>query len=148
LTTVKNTRPPPDQELVDIADYTCNYKVRKEETFDIARLCLMDALACGLDALDFEECTRMIGPVVPGTTVPNGGRIPGTKFELDPDPAAFTFTSMIRWLDYNDTFTAATSIHPSDNLGGILPLADHLSRQRVAVGRKPLLMRDVLEYLI
>ena len=134
--------------LVDIADYAFNYKIQNEKTFDTARLCMTDALACALDALDFEECTKMIGPVVPGTVVPNGARIPGTKFELDPDTATFTFGCMIRWLDYNDTFTAATSIHPSDNLAGILPLADYLSRVRLAAGKEPLVMRDVLENLI
>ena len=148
LTTVKNTRPPPDQVLVDIADYVFNYKIQNEQTFDTARLCMTDALACALDALDFEECTKMIGPVVPGTVVPNGARIPGTKWELDPDTATFTLGCMIRWLDYNDTFTAATSIHPSDNLAGILPLADYLSRVRVAADKEPLSMRDVLENLI
>ncbi len=144
----KNTPNPPDKLLVDIADYMVNYKIKTPEAMESARLCMTDAMACALDALDYPDCTKLIGPVVPGTVVPHGSRIPGTAYELDPVTAAFGFGCMIRWLDYNDTFTAAQGSHPSDNLGGILMLADHLSRRNTAAGREPLHMRDVLEALI
>jgi 2-methylcitrate dehydratase len=145
--TTSNIRPGPDQVLVDIADYVLSYKPGKT-ALDAARLCLTDALACALDALDFPECTKLLGPLVPGTVVPHGSRVPGTGFELDPATAAFNLGCMIRWLDMNDTFTAAQGSHPSDNLAGLLMLADHLSRQRPARDEAPLLMRDVLEALV
>ncbi len=143
-----NIRPAPDQVLVDIADYVVNYRVREPQAIDCARLCMTDAVACALIALDYPECARLVGPVVPGTIVPHGSRVPGTRHELDPVTAAFSLGCMIRWLDLNDTFTAAQGSHPSDNLAGILMLADHLSRRRVAGGREPLLISDVLEWLI
>lgn len=146
--TTSNSRPAPDQVLLDIADYVLNYQIRGKQAIDSARLCMTDAIACALDALDFPECTKLVGPVVPGTVVPHGARVPGTRHELDPAAAAFSLGCMIRWLDLNDTFTAAQGSHPSDNLAGILMLADHLGRQRVASGREPLLIRDVLEGLI
>jgi 2-methylcitrate dehydratase len=142
-----NTRPAPDRELVDIADYVTSFEPSRQ-ALDAARLCMMDTMACALDALDFPECTKLLGPFVRGTVVPNGARVPGTAYQLDPVKAAFDFGSMIRWLDLNDTFTAAQGSHPSDNLGGILMLADHLSRERVAQGDEPLLVRDVLGYLV
>ena len=137
----------PDQILVDIADYVLTYKVADERSYDTARLCVTDSLACAFDALDIPGCVNLLGPLVPGTVVPNGARVPGTRFELDPATAAFNFGAMIRWSDFNDAFTAACGGHPSDNLGGILMLADYLSRSRVAGGGKPLVMRDVLEAL-
>ena len=146
--TTSNSRPAPDQVLLDIADYVLNYQIRGKQAIDAARLCMTDAIACALDALDFPECTKLVGPVVPGTIVPHGSRVPGTRHELDPATAAFSLGCMIRWLDLNDTFTAAQGSHPSDNLAGVLMLADHLSRQRVASGREPLLISDVLEGLI
>jgi 2-methylcitrate dehydratase len=145
---VSNVRPAPDQVLVDIADYTLNYSIKEPSTLDAARLCTIDALACALDALDFPECTKLLGPLVPGIVVPHGARVPGTRYELDPATAAFNLGSMIRWLDLNDTFTAAQGSHPSDNLGGILMLADYLSRSRGAQGVGPLVMADVLAALI
>ena len=145
---VSNVRPAPDQVLVDIADYTLNYSIKEPSTLDAARLCTIDALACALDALDFPECTKLLGPLVPGIVVPHGARVPGTRYELDPATAAFNLGSMIRWLDLNDTFTAAQGSHPSDNLGGILMLADYLSRSRGAQGVGPLVMVDVLAALI
>ena len=147
VATTSNTRPAPDQVLVDIADYVLNFKV-SQPAIDAARLCMTDTLACALDALDFPECTKLVGPVVVGTSVPHGSRVPGTRYELDPVTATFSLGCMIRWLDLNDTFTAAQGSHPSDNLAGILMLADHLSRQRVAAGRAPLPISDVLEGLI
>ena len=143
----RNVRPAPDRVLADIADYVLGGKIG-EPAMDSARLVLTDTLACALDALDHPECTKLLGPAVPGTVVPNGARVPGTSYELDPATAAFSFGSMIRWLDYNDTFTAAQGSHPSDNLGGILMLADHLSRRNLAEGRAPLTMRDVLKALV
>ena len=143
-----NERSQPDKVLVDIAEYVAGYKISKPGAIEAARLCMMDAIACALDALDYPECTKLLGPVVPGTTVPHGSRVPGTPYELDPVTATFSLGCMIRWLDYNDTFTAAQGSHPSDNLAGILMLADHLSRRNVAAGRAPLRVRDVLESLI
>jgi len=143
-----NQRPPFDKELAAIADYVLDYEVRSAKTIDIARLRLTDTLACALDALAYPDCTKLIGPVVPGTLVPHGARVPGTPFELDPVKATFDIGCLIRWLDFNDTFTAAQGSHPSDNLAGLLAVADHLSRKRVANGGRPLLMRDVLEGLV
>jgi 2-methylcitrate dehydratase len=143
----ENMRPQPDKELVDIADYVVGFDP-SSQALDAARTSLMDTIACALDALDYPECTKLLGPVVRGTVVPHGARVPGTAYQLDPAKAAFDFGAMIRWLDLNDTFTAAQGSHPSDNLGGILMLADHLSRQRRAQGEAPLQMRDVLGYLV
>ncbi len=143
-----NIRSGPDRELVDIADYVLGYRARNRKVLDIARLRLTDTLACALDALDYPACTKLLGPVMQGTVVPHGARVPGTLFVLDPVKAAFDLGSMIRWLDFNDTFTAAQGSHPSDNLGGILAAADALSRERAASQRAPLTMRDVLEALI
>ena len=143
-----NARPAPDEVLVNIADYVLNYEIKSERVYETARLCITDCIACALNALDIPECANLLGPLVPGTIVPNGARVPGTRFELDPSTAAFNFGAMIRWSDLNDAFTAATWSHASDNLAGILMMADHLSRQRIAGGGQPLLMRDVLEALV
>jgi 2-methylcitrate dehydratase len=145
---VSNVRPKPDKVLADIADYVSKYEVRSAEAYNTARLCLMDTLGCGLEALEYPACTKLLGPIVPGTTVHNGARVPGTKFQLDPVQAAFNIGAMIRWLDFNDTWLAAEWGHPSDNLGGILAVADWLSREAVANGRPPLAMRDVLTAMI
>jgi 2-methylcitrate dehydratase len=141
-------RPDPDQVLVDIAHYVTQYKVRSRLAYDTARLCLIDTLGCGLEALSYPACTKLLGPIVPGTVVPNGARVPGTQFQLDPVQAAFNIGAMIRWLDFNDTWLAAEWGHPSDNLGGILATADWLSRTHLAAGRKPLVMKDVLTAMI
>lgn len=143
-----NKRPTPDQELVDIANYVMDYQIDSAEAYDTARNCLMDTLGCGLLALRFPECTKLLGPLVEGTVVPHGSRVPGTQFRLDPVKAAWDIGCIIRWLDYNDTWLAAEWGHPSDNLGGILAVADHLSQKRVAEGRPPLTMRDVLTAMI
>ena len=145
---ISNVRPEPDQVLVDIADYVSNYEIKSSLAYDTARSCLIDTLGCGLEALEYPACTKLLGPVVPGTVVPNGARVPGTRFQLDPIQAAFNIGAMIRWLDFNDTWLAAEWGHPSDNLGGILATADWLSREAVAAGRKPLLMKDVLTAMI
>jgi len=143
-----NVRPPFDEELVDLAKYVMNYAIRSDEAYDTARYCLMDTLGCGLLALRYPECTKLLGPTVPGTLVPHGVKVPGTQFELDPVLAAFNIGAMVRWLDYNDTWLAAEWGHPSDNLGGILAVADYVSRQRLAQGNKPLHMQDVLTAMI
>src|SRR5271163_3415519 len=141
-------RPPYDQVLVDIADYVCSYTIESELAFATARNCLIDTLGCGLEALEYPACTKLLGPVVPGTAVPNGAKVPGTAFQLDPVQAAFNIGAMIRWLDFNDTWLAAEWGHPSDNLGGILAVADWLSRTAVAAGKPPLRMRQVLTAMI
>lgn len=137
----------PDKTLVDIADYVSTFEPTAKG-IDAARLCMLDAMGCALNALDYPDCTKLLGPVVPGTVVPHGSRVPGTSYELDPVTATFSFGAMIRWLDENDTFTAIQGSHPSDNLSGILMLADHLSRKRVAEGKAPLIVRDVLVSLV
>ncbi|QDQ25351.1 bifunctional 2-methylcitrate dehydratase/aconitate hydratase [Chitinimonas arctica] len=145
---ISNVRPDPDQVLVDIADYVWQYEVQSTEAYNTARLCLMDTLGCGFEALEYPACTKLLGPIVPGTVVPNGAKVPGTSFQLDPIQAAFNLGAMIRWLDFNDTWLAAEWGHPSDNLGGILMAADWLSRSRVAAGKSPILMREVLTAMI
>jgi 2-methylcitrate dehydratase len=137
-----------DQELVDIVDYVQHYEINSSLAYDTARLCLADTLGCGLEALAYPACKKLLGPIVHGTIVPNGARVPGTQFQLDPVQAAFNIGAMIRWLDFNDTWLAAEWGHPSDNLGGILAVADWLSRNAIAAGKKPLLMRDVLTAMI
>ncbi len=143
-----NNRPDYDHVIQDIADYVLNYKVTSEEALDTARNCLMDTLGCGLLALRFPECTKHLGPIVSGTLVPNGARVPGTSLTLDPVKAAWDIGCIIRWLDYNDTWLAAEWGHPSDNLGGILAVADHLSQVRLSRGEQPLIMREVLEAMV
>ena len=145
---ISNVRPKPDKVLVDIADYVSKAKITSKEAYETARYCLMDTLGCGLEALEYPACTKLLGPVVPGTVVPNGAKVPGTQFQLDPIQAAFNIGAMIRWLDFNDTWLAAEWGHPSDNLGGILATADWLSRNAVAAGKAPLTMRDVLTAMI
>ena len=143
-----NVRPAPDAELVAIADYIARFEIDSAEAFTTARHCLMDTLGCGFLAQRFPECAKHLGPIVPGTVVPNGARVPGTPFVLDPVKAAWDIGCMIRWLDFNDTWLAAEWGHPSDNLGGILASADFLSRKAVAAGKAPLVMRDVLAAMI
>jgi len=143
-----NERPAPDKELVDIAEYVANYDVDSSEAFNTARNCLMDTLGCGLLALRFPECTKHLGPIAPGTVVPNGARVPGTSHELDPVKAAWDIGCIIRWLDYNDTWLAAEWGHPSDNLGGILAISDFICRNPSLYGDRKLTMRDVLGAMI
>jgi 2-methylcitrate dehydratase len=145
---ISNVRPEPDKVLVDIADYVTGYRIDSTETYETARYCLIDTLGCGLEALGYPACTKLLGPIVPGTIVPHGARVPGTRYELDPVQAAFNIGAMIRWLDFNDTWLAAEWGHPSDNLGGILATADWLSRTRLAEGKAPILMKTVLEAMI
>jgi hypothetical protein len=141
-------RPDPDQVLVDIADYACDYDVTSAIAYETAFYCLMDTLACGFEALRYPACVRMLGPVVPGATTNGGARVPGTSYELDPVQAAFNIGAMVRWLDFNDTWLAAEWGHPSDNLGAILAVADYQSRKAIREGRKPLSVRDVMTAMI
>ena len=143
-----NNRPAPDKVLTDIADYVTQYKVTSEEAYSTARYCLMDTLACGIMALKFPACTKMLGPVVPGTTVPHAVRVPGTPHLLDPVKGAFDIGCMVRWLDFNDTWLAAEWGHPSDNLGAILAVADYMSRKAEAEGKPGMTMKDVLTAMV
>lgn len=145
---ISNERPQPDQVLSDIADYVLNYEIKSDLAWKTAHYCLLDTLGCGLEALTYPACTKLLGPVVKGTIVPNGAKVPGTQFQLDPIQAAFNIGAIIRWLDFNDTWLAAEWGHPSDNLGGILATADWLSRTQVAEGKAPLKMKQVLEAMI
>lgn len=143
-----NERPEPDEVLTKIADYVVNYEIDSEEAYETARYCLLDSLGCGILALKYPACTKLLGPTVPGTTVPHGVRIPGTKHLLDPVKGAFDIGAIIRWLDYNDTWLAAEWGHPSDNLGAILAVADYVSQVREAEGKPGLTMREVLTAMI
>ncbi|WP_295802446.1 2-methylcitrate dehydratase [uncultured Microbulbifer sp.] len=147
-TVAKNIRPDYDQVIQDIADYVLDYPITSAEAFDTARSCLMDTLGCGLLALRFPECTKHLGPIVSGTLVPNGARVPGTDLRLDPIKAAWDIGCCIRWLDYNDTWLAAEWGHPSDNLGAILAVTDYLSQKHLAQGGAPFTMRQVLDAMI
>ena len=143
-THISNVRPKPDKVLTLIADYATKFQIKSNEAYETARYCLMDTLGCGFEALEYPACTKLLGPIDPATVVPNGAKVPGTKFQLDPVQAAFNIGAMIRWLDFNDTWLAAEWGHPSDNLGGILMSADWLCRKK----DKQLVMRDVLTAMI
>jgi 2-methylcitrate dehydratase len=147
-TPFSNERPQPDQVLVDIVDYVLDYSIQSQLAFETAHYCLLDTLGCGFEALTYPACTKMLGPLVPGTIVPHGAKVPGTSYQLDPVQAAFSLGAMVRWLDFNDTWLAAEWGHPSDNLGGILAVADWISRQRLAQGEEPLTMKEVLDAMI
>jgi 2-methylcitrate dehydratase len=140
---ISNVRPKPDKVLTLIADYVTKYEVTSQEAYETARYCLMDTLGCGFEALEYPACTKLLGPIAAGTVVPNGAKVPGTKYQLDPVQAAFNLGAMIRWLDFNDTWLAAEWGHPSDNLGGILATADWLCRNGQA-----LTVKDVLTAMI
>lgn len=145
---ISNERPQPDKVLTDIADYVLNYQINNQLAWKTAHYCLLDTLGCGFEALTYPACTKLLGPIVKGTIVPNGAKVPGTSFQLDPVQAAFNIGAIIRWLDFNDTWLAAEWGHPSDNLGGILATADWLSRNNIAEGKAPLHMGQVLEAMI
>lgn len=145
MASATNVRPAPDKVLVEIAQYVDRYAVKSKLAWETARLTLIDTLGCGFEALSYPACTKLLGPIVPGTIVPNGARVPGTPYVLDPERAALNAGALFRWLDFNDAFYGATVIHPSDTYGGIVPIADWVSRTRVARRKEPLLMRDVLE---
>ncbi|HEY6851782.1 MAG TPA: bifunctional 2-methylcitrate dehydratase/aconitate hydratase [Terracidiphilus sp.] len=145
---ISNERPGPDKVLTDITDYALSFEIDSELAYSTAQHCLIDTLGCGLEALEYPACSKLLGPIVPGTVVPHGAKVPGTGYQLDPVQAAFNIGAMIRWLDFNDTWLAAEWGHPSDNLGGILATADWLSRTRLAGGQPALRMRDVLTAMI
>lgn len=147
-TILSNERPQPDQVLLDIADYVLEYKITSVVARKTAHYCFLDTLGCGFEALTYPACTKLLGPIIEGTIVPNGAKVPGTNFQLDPIQAAFNIGAMIRWLDFNDTWLAAEWGHPSDNLGGILAVADWISRTQVAKGQSALKMDTVLEAMI
>ena len=144
----QNIRPGYDSVISEIANYVTNFEIESDLALDTARNCLIDTIGCGLLALKFPACTKMLGPVVEGTSVPFGVRVPGTNFKLDPIKGAFDIGCAIRWLDYNDTWLAAEWGHPSDNLGAILSITDFISQQKISKGEDPLTMRTVLEAMI
>ena len=137
-------RPAPDAPMLDIADYVIDYRIDSEEAYDTARYMLLDSLACAMLAMKFPDCVKHLGPLVPGGEIEGGARVPGTSFELDPAQAAFNIGTLVRWLDFNDTWLAAEWGHPSDNLGTILAVADWLARKQ---GRA-ITVRDVLGWAI
>ena len=141
-----NIQPKPDKLLVDIAKYVSRKQVGGPTTRRLARYCVMDALGCVVQALDTPDCAKLLGPLVPGTIVPNGARVPGTQLQLDPATATFNITCLVRWHDFSDMWR--TGGHPSDNFGSVLATADYLSRTNLASGRKPLTMGDVITSLI
>lgn len=143
-----NQRPDYDEVLQRIADYVLDTPIDSRGALDTARLCLMDTLGCGMLALRFPECVKHLGPIVPGTVVPFGARVPGTSHVLDPVQAAWNIGCLIRWLDYNDCWLAAEWGHPSDNLGALLAVSDHLSQRRVAQGEAPFTVRELLEAMV
>src|SRR3954467_6203076 len=145
---ISNVRPAPDQLLGSLADFAVNPASASDEALDTARWCLADTLACGIMALAYPACTKLLGPIVPGTTIAHGARVPGTSYELDPVQAAFCIGTIVRWLDFNDTWLAAEWGHPSENLGGILAFPDYLGRRAAREGRVALTVRSVLEALI
>ena len=145
---IPNKRPAPDKELVDIADYVLNYKVDSPLALSTAHYCLLDTLGCGFEAMTYPACTKLLGPIIVGTIVPNGAKVPGTKYQMDPVQAAFNIGTLVRWLDFNDTWLAAEWGHPSDNLGAILATADWLSRTNLAAGKTALTMKEVLEAMV
>ncbi|OGV40945.1 MAG: 2-methylcitrate dehydratase [Legionellales bacterium RIFCSPHIGHO2_12_FULL_42_9] len=143
-----NVKPDYDEVMRNIADYVLNHEINSVEVYETARLCLMDTLGCGMLALNFPECTKLLGPVVPGAILPGGARVPGTSYELDPVQATFNIGTIVRWLDFNDTWLAAEWGHPSDNLGAILAVADYVSRQAIKANKSALTIRDVLTAMI
>jgi 2-methylcitrate dehydratase len=143
-----NIKPDYDAILVAIADYALTTTIDSQLAYETARWCLLDTLGCGILALNFPQCAKLLGPIVPGAELVGGARVPGTRFELDPVQAAFNIGTMVRWLDFNDTWLAAEWGHPSDNVGGILALADYLARERERNNQKPLCMQDVLTLMI
>ena len=143
-----NIRPDFDNLISEIANYVSSFEIESDLALDTARNCLMDTIGCGLLALQFPACTKMLGPIVKDSKVPFGVRVPGTDYELDPVKGAFDIGCIVRWLDYNDTWLAAEWGHPSDNLGAILSVCDFISQQNIASGKASLKMRTVLESII
>lgn len=143
-----NVKPPFDEVITQIGGYILNKNIQSPLAYETARLCLMDSLGCAMLALNFPECKKLLGPIVPEATLSGGARVPGTEYELDPVQAAFNIGTLVRWLDFNDTWLAAEWGHPSDNLGAILAVADYLSRKNLRKGKPSLHMQDVLTAMI
>ena len=143
-----NSRPDPDELIIQIADYVMDYEIQSDEAYETAKSCLIDTLGCGLLALSFPACTKLLGPIAEGTEVPYGVRVPGTSNLLDPVKGAFDIGCIIRWLDFNDTWLAAEWGHPSDNLGAILACSDFVSQKNIGEGKEPLKVLDILEMMI
>src|SRR5690554_5281737 len=141
---ISNERPETDHVITDIVNYVLDYEIKSDLAYRTAHYCLLDTLGCGFEALTYPACTKLLGPIVPGTIVPNGAKVPGTPFQLDPVQAAFNIGTIVRWLDFNDTWLAAEWGHPSDNLGGILAVADWQARRE----GKAISVRDVLDWAI
>ena len=143
-----NVRQDFDEPIKKIVDFVYNKEIESSEAYVTARYCLMDTIGCGLLALNFKDCVNLLGPHVEGTSVPNGVRVPGTNYVLDPVKGAWDIGAIIRWLDFNDTWLAAEWGHPSDNLGGILSAADYVSQKSVSQGKQSLKIKDVLTAMI
>ena len=139
---------PYDQEIIDIADYVLNYEIKSSLAYQTAWHCFIDTIGCGLEALEYPACTKLLGPVVEGLKIENGARVPGTSYKLDPVTAAFNIGAAIRWLDYNDTWLAAEWGHPSDNLGAILAVADWLNQNPKFATKSDFTMRDLFTAMI
>ncbi|WP_369427431.1 bifunctional 2-methylcitrate dehydratase/aconitate hydratase [Providencia sp. PROV236] len=137
-----------DKVISDIVDYVTEYPIISDLAYETAYYCFLDTLGCGMESLEYPACKKLLGPIIQGTIVPNGTKVPGTHFQLDPVQAAFNIGTMIRWLDFNDTWLAAEWGHPSDNLGGILAVADWLSRDAIAKGKTPITIKHVLTAMI
>lgn len=137
-----------DKVLLDVAEYVDSYEIQSAAAREISRYCLIDSLGCAFEALDHEDCTRLLGPTVPGTAVPHGARVPGTQFVLDPVTAAFNTAALVRWLDFSDTWVTQQTTHPSDDVGAILSVADYMSRLNVAADKRPFTVGAVLDAMI
>ena len=133
-----------DSLFTEMADYVHTQTIDSNLAVDTARYCLMDSLACSFLALEYPQCRKMLGPLVPGASLPGGCRVPGTHYELDPVKAAFDIGAIVRWLDFNDTWLAAEWGHPSDNLGALLAVADYQTR----CGGKPVTVDELLVAMI
>ena len=137
-----------DKVLLDVAEYVDSYEIQSAAAREISRYCLIDSLGCAFEALDHEDCARLLGPTVPGTAVPHGARVPGTQFVLDPVTAAFNTAALVRWLDFSDTWVTQQTTHPSDDVGAILSVADYMSRLNVAADKRPFTVGAVLDAMI
>ena len=137
-----------DKEIVDIVDYALNFQVTSDVAYETAYNCLLDTIGCGLEALEYEACRKLLGPLVPQGEIETGVRVPGTGYKLDPVQGAFNIGAMIRWLDFNDTWLAAEWGHPSDNLGAIMATADWISRNPEYATGKKLVVKDILTAMI
>ena len=137
-----------DELMQEMVDYTLNPPPFSTLAFENAKVSFIDAIGCGILALNYPACTKLLGPIVPGACCPNGSRVMAQNWELDPVQAAFNIGSMIRWLDYNDTWLAAEWGHPSDNLGAIIAICDYLHRQGQDICLETVLNAMIIAYEI